>query len=154
MGLILHRDYLSKPLRVPVQKCMLLKAKFKFKFGRLSGWWVLWRWNYRQPPLQLLALLELELCNNLVNIYIFQIQPLLTSRWWITLTLLGVVLTSIPGVNSHDLLVVSLIRFVDAGEVLTGSPDLGDGDGRDDHEQHDSWSDHGQTETIYCNKFL
>ena len=57
-----------------------------------------------------------------------------TSWWWISIASLGVVITSIPGVNSHDLLVVSLIRFVDAGEVLTGSPDLGDGDGRDGHE--------------------
>ena len=64
--------------------------------------------------------------------------PLLTSRWWISIASLGVVITSIPSVNSHDLLVVSLIRFVDAGEVGTGSPDLGDGDGRDGHEQHDS----------------
>ena len=81
-------------------------------------------------------------------------QPLLTSRWWISISSLGVVSTSIPSVHSHDLLVVSFIRFVDAGEVGTGSPDLGDGDGRDDHEQHDSWSYHGQIETIYCNKFL
>ena len=64
-------------------------------------------------------------------------QPLLTSRWWISITRLGVVATFIPLVDSDGLLEVSFRRVVGAGEVHTGSNNLDDGDGRDGHEQHD-----------------
>ena len=65
-------------------------------------------------------------------------EPRLTSRWRISVALLGVVATFIPSVHVHGLFEVAFRRVVGAGEVLAGSPDLADGDGGDGHEQHDS----------------
>ena len=58
---------------------------------------------------------------------------------WIRFTIdVGFVVTSISAVDSHGFLGFSFRRVVGAGIVRTGPPDLGDGDGRDGHEQHDS----------------
>ena len=59
---------------------------------------------------------------------------MLTFRWRIAIARLGVVATFISLVYIYGLLEVSFRRVVGAGEVHTGSPDLGGDYGREGYE--------------------